>query len=95
MKDRRDNAIFEDLRKMVRVMRQTAGLTQLELAERLGMNRSNLSNIENGTQPVTIRNIYHISRACGFMIKVKFVPIRRRRGEVHGLTSQPTLPKSC
>lgn len=63
---------YEDLRLMVKAMRKQAGFNQSELAQRIGLDRTSLCNIEVGRQPVTIRNIHAIADACGYRIKVKF-----------------------
>lgn len=49
--------------------RARLGLTQVDLAERAGVNRSHLASIESGTQPNTsIRTVEKLAAALGVSV---------------------------
>ena len=54
--------------------RQTANLTQAELARRMRIPRANVSRIENG-QNVTFETFARYLRACGFDFYLKIFPL--------------------
>ncbi|HLV18438.1 MAG TPA: helix-turn-helix transcriptional regulator [Pseudomonas sp.] len=45
--------------------REQAGLTQIELAERVGCDQSVISRIESGQRAVTLQRLKHIAKALG------------------------------
>ena len=51
--------------KTLRVMRTAAGLTQKELADRLGMAKSNLCALEKGSRPISELMASKIAKALG------------------------------
>jgi transcriptional regulator with XRE-family HTH domain len=57
----------EDVRRMVgknvRRLRTAAGLSQAELAERMGVDRAYVSGLELGQRNPTIVTLWHITRA--------------------------------
>ena len=56
---------YEALRVRLVEMRKAAGLTQRELAERLGRERSFVSRIELGERRLDVVEFFWVSRACG------------------------------
>ncbi len=56
---------YEALRARLVEMRKAAGLTQRELAERLGRERSFVSRIELGELRLDVVEFFWVSRACG------------------------------
>ena len=50
--------------------RQEAGLTQRELAERLGTNQSYIAALESGRKNITFATLTRYARACGKKIAV-------------------------
>lgn len=48
--------------------RKNAGLTQQELAEKVGLKRSDLSLIENGKMNISIETLFDLFRAVGKQI---------------------------
>jgi transcriptional regulator with XRE-family HTH domain len=49
--------------RRVAKLREAAGLTQAEVAERIGMSRSSVANIEGGRQPVYLDMVPILARA--------------------------------
>jgi transcriptional regulator with XRE-family HTH domain len=49
----------------IRLYRERAGLTQAELAEMAGVNRTYLSNLESGSQTEQVRRILRILKVLG------------------------------
>ena len=64
---------FEMKRQMI-ALRKKAGLTQEEMAERLGTKKSNISRLESVTSDISPRlaTIEQYARVLGYGIKVKF-----------------------
>lgn len=48
--------------------RKAAGLTQVELAERLEVRRSSVANIETGRQNLTLVRLFEIAEAIGVSV---------------------------
>jgi len=59
----------EDVRRLVgknvRRLRIAAGLSQAELAERMGVDRSYVSGLEQGQRNPTVVTLWHIAKALG------------------------------
>lgn len=53
-------------------MRESAGLTQLEVAERMGTKESNVSRLEKGTGNPTIKTLMKYAKACGCQLDFGF-----------------------
>jgi len=49
----------------IRHFRTEAGLTQAELAERAGLNRTYLSSLESGNETEQLRRILHVFKQLG------------------------------
>lgn len=56
---------YAKLRSVLKDVRKAAGLTQIELAERLHMEQSNLSKIERGERYIDTLLFIDYCRACG------------------------------
>jgi transcriptional regulator with XRE-family HTH domain len=76
-----------DIRKLVgsniRRLRLAAGLTQAELAERMGVDRGYVSGLELGQRNPTIVTLWHTAQALGTKVQPFFEdlrPARRFRG---------------
>ena len=52
-----------DLGAMVRARREQEGMTQSQLAGRVGMTRTSITNIEKGRQKVQLDTLYDIAAA--------------------------------
>ena len=53
-------------------MRDSAGLTQLQVANRMGTKESNVSRLEKGTGNPTIRTLVKYAKACGYELDFGF-----------------------
>lgn len=66
----------EDVRRMVgrnvRRLRSAAGLSQAELAERMGVDRAYVSGLELGQRNPTIVTLWHVAEALGAKLKPLF-----------------------
>ncbi len=68
--------VFELRRKMIRI-RMEKGMTQEQLAERMGTKRSNISRLEAGENVSfpTFKTISKYAEALGYKVKVEFEPV--------------------
>lgn len=57
--------------QIIREARLKAGLTQTELAERLGRERAQVARWELGGQEPSYANLSAVVEACGFALKVE------------------------
>ncbi len=46
----------------IRTLRKRQGWTQVEMAERLGLDRSFLADVERGKRNISVRNLYIVAR---------------------------------
>ncbi|MGF1456221.1 MAG: helix-turn-helix domain-containing protein [Alphaproteobacteria bacterium] len=68
---------FEMKQQMI-ALRKAAGLSQAEMAERLGTKRSNISRLEslNATSSPSFATIENYARVLGYSLRVGFEPAR-------------------
>lgn len=59
---------------LIREARLRAGLTQYELAERSGRDRSVIARWEQGAVAPSIETLVELVRACGFDLPLELVP---------------------
>lgn len=66
--------LIHELAKTVRGMRETAGLTQAELAHRIGSSQPTIARLETGLDQRTPRwdLLYRIGKALGKQLKITF-----------------------
>jgi hypothetical protein len=57
--------------RIIREARVKAGLTQTELAERLGKERAQIARWEIGGQEPSFANVAAVVEACGFSLRVE------------------------
>jgi transcriptional regulator with XRE-family HTH domain len=57
--------------QIIREARLKAGLTQTELAARLGRDRAQLARWETGGQEPSFENLRSVVEACGFALKLE------------------------
>ncbi|MEW8507454.1 MAG: helix-turn-helix transcriptional regulator [Candidatus Thiodiazotropha sp.] len=62
---------FELIDKLLK-MRSAAGLTQEELARRMGTKKSNISRLERGNTNPSWKTLKKYAHACGFEISMDF-----------------------
>lgn len=56
----------------IKALRKTRRMTQGELADAVGLNRTSITNIEAGNQPVTDVLVEQIALVLGYRVVVKF-----------------------
>ena len=73
----------EDVRRMVgqnvERLRMAAGLSQAELAERMGVDRAYVSGLELGQRNPTIVTLWHIAKALGVKLRSFFEEEKQQR----------------
>ena len=62
---------FELISKLLK-MRTAAGLTQEELAVRMGTKKSNISRLEKGNTNPSLKTLRKYAQACGYEITMDF-----------------------
>ena len=70
-----------ELRRKLVALRQSAGLTQEEAAERLNTKKSNISRLESVNSEISpkLSTISDYAEAMGYSIKIDFVPMESRK----------------
>lgn len=58
-----DDMLYQRLGELIRVAREKVGLSQDELATRIALARSSISNLEKGRQRIQIHTLYSIAAA--------------------------------
>jgi transcriptional regulator with XRE-family HTH domain len=71
--------VQRDFGQRLREARIAADLTLAELADRTGMQPSNISEIENGLRNVTVETMSKLATAVGLEIKILLAPARPRK----------------
>lgn len=61
-----------ELTKMIRTLRKMQGMTQAQLAQRVGMERTSICMIELGKQTISEPVLNAIAEALGYRVKIKF-----------------------
>ena len=67
-------------RRQLVALRQDAGLTQEQIAEKLKTNKSNISRLEsvNSTISPKLSTIVDYADAAGYDVKINFIPKKKR-----------------
>jgi len=60
---------------LIREARRRAGLTQVELARRVGTTQSAIARIERGRTEPTADRLGQLIRACGLDLQIRLAPI--------------------
>ncbi len=68
------------LARRIRQLRESAQLTQAELAERVGTTQSSIARIESGRSVPTLELLRKVADALGHQLTVEFTLKRRRTG---------------
>ena len=66
------------LAKQLHSIRQRAGLTQKDVAARMGSSQSRVAAIESGRVNATVGSILRYASACGQHVQLRIVPERRQ-----------------
>jgi DNA-binding XRE family transcriptional regulator len=64
---------YYDLLSKIRELRKEEGLTQKDIANKTGMPRTAISNIEAGKKNITVNTLVTIASALGCNIEIKFI----------------------
>ena len=81
MKDPEFKAEYDALEpefQVIRAMlsgRESANITQKELAEKTGIAQADISRIENGNGNPSIRTLHRLANGMGMALKIEFVPL--------------------
>jgi transcriptional regulator with XRE-family HTH domain len=65
-------AQFEELARLVIMHRAALGLTQQELAERMGTSHSAISRIESGRHKTSVETLQRVAKALGLRLVLGF-----------------------
>lgn len=57
--------VYRAIGSRIEMIRSALGLTQLELAERVGLNRTSVTNIEAGRQRILLHDVEKFATALG------------------------------
>ena len=68
MTDEQKQQTRERIGRRIAALRSVAGLTQAQLADKAGMQRSHISRIEAGSLAVTLESIEAIAQALGMTV---------------------------
>jgi len=75
--------LAQRLAESLRALRQTHGLTQEQMARRLGVSRPTLTRLESGSQNTTLETLARLCRALrcepGDLFRIDAVRLRRPR----------------
>lgn len=66
---------------LIREARLRAGLTQYQLAERTGRERSVIARWEQGAVAPSLESLLELIRACGFDLPLELIQREQRTGE--------------
>ena len=89
-----------ELRRKLVALRQKAGLTQEQLAERLNTRKSNISRLEsvNTTSSPRLSTIADYAESLGYALEIEFVPVggsgKKRSKKPSSGTARATKRKS-
>lgn len=74
------DALYEEFGTLLRRHRSDAGLTQSQVAERVGLTRTSITNIERGRQHISLHQLYLLASAVG-VDPVALLPDQRTAGD--------------
>jgi ribosome-binding protein aMBF1 (putative translation factor) len=77
-----------DLGRMVRDMREARGLSQRQLAERMGTTQSVVGRLESGGSRPTLATLERVAEALGLVLEVRFHEARTGSGLRRGVTGR-------
>jgi transcriptional regulator with XRE-family HTH domain len=69
--------------RVIAAARQTAGVSQAELARRLGVPAQSVSRLEHDVHSPSVRTLEKVAEALGMELRVRFVR-QRRNGQAPG-----------
>jgi transcriptional regulator with XRE-family HTH domain len=81
------------LRQMLVAVRKAAGLSQRDLAKRLGRERSFVARVEQGERRVDVVELLWICQACGADPRMVLKPVLRAARKTPGVVGRPLRPE--
>ncbi|UVI39671.1 helix-turn-helix transcriptional regulator [Qipengyuania spongiae] len=69
-----ERAIYVALGEAVLVRRKHLGLTQAQVAKKVGVSRESIANIEAGRQRVLLHHVYGLARALDLKVITDLIP---------------------
>lgn len=69
--------LYKEIGQNIKKIRQTKKLSQAEVAIKLGLERTSVTNIENGKQRITLHSLYELCDLLGADI-FKVIPSNRK-----------------
>jgi transcriptional regulator with XRE-family HTH domain len=69
-----DEVIYKAFGRAIATRRKELGLTQADLAGRVGMSRASIANIERGRQNVLLHHVYSLASALEFAKVADLLP---------------------
>jgi transcriptional regulator with XRE-family HTH domain len=59
------DGLYKEFGRLLRARRKDAGLTQSQVAERVGLTRTSITNIERGIQHISLHQLFLLASAVG------------------------------
>lgn len=59
------DGLYKEFGQLLRESRKTAKLTQSQVAERVGLTRTSITNIERGSQHISLHQLFLLASAVG------------------------------
>lgn len=59
------DAIDREFGRLLKIKREDVSLSQQELASKVGLSRTSITNMEQGRQPVSLKMLYSLASALG------------------------------
>lgn len=72
--------IYRDLGRAIAKRREVIGLTQAQVAGRIGLTRASLANIETGRQKVLLHHVYRLAEALKVKSISELIPVMVPKG---------------
>ncbi len=60
-----EDKLYQQVGILVRLARENRGLSQLDLAQRIGLQRTSVTNIEAGKQKIQLHTLFNVAHALG------------------------------
>jgi transcriptional regulator with XRE-family HTH domain len=64
---------MKDTHLVLKELRLKHALAQAEVAELCGLSRASITNIESGTQKLTLKTLEALADALGYEVTIKFI----------------------
>ena len=83
------------LGQVMRSLRKGANVTQADIAEAMGLERTSVCNIEGGIQALTIEKLHAFAERVGVEVVVQFRPKRRHSAATTHVLATPVAVAAC